>query len=525
MKFTRGVKLTVQHPYDRLQAAAPTLNSQGTRLQGQPLSRLSFNLDALWASQMETPGSVVSLPVVFPPRQQQFTSNQTGQTDQQILREIHLSFDQRQEGLGVMDRLSTTPGDLAQSDMDRYSMTIRLLERTPTVLGGATTVAQEVLRFTIPGTEAFGTVWYQTNPVVLSGLAVPLNPYKVYVLELAVPGLYTSDLTKEKLCQPSLSLSLVTESPWVERDKDTGGITPDIQNLPTIHRNQAQPDNLTLTIPAADSLIDATALTASFEAFDSRLRQGLGCGTSTTPGQASDLLPREQIGKDAFYSTIVVPLFHGYGDVRSRDMASVDLPYCPAPYTTAAIDRRMIPVPTGFTVHHVSAVQTLNSPVSTLPLHAAQGTEPSGAAIWHRVGVALCSGRDDNLAYTQVAYGAWQSPQAGQEIDRYQLSTALTPYWSLQHVPLQSVAPLNTSFYPTGQPFYLGKGDSTTSSRTQVANGGWTTPPTQGRESWLEVRWSIEDAVAGLNDPANPDDVRIGVGGHYVIISGIQQVF
>jgi hypothetical protein len=74
----------------------------------------------------------------------------------------------------------------------------------------------------------------------------------------------------------------------------------------------------------------------------------------------------------------------------------------------------------------------------------------------------------------------------------------------------------------------MGKGNSTTDTRSLTCDmppnapgvGPWIEPVTQGRENVLEVLWTKEDATLGLHLPAT--DVRIGVGGEWVILCGKQ---
>ena len=149
-------------------------------------------------------------------------------------------------------------------------------------------------------------------------------------------------------------------------------------------------------------------------------------------------------------------------------------------------------MPDNFCLHWAFAISSLLG-----------GTPNNSATLRDAVGVAISSGwRSDSYLFQQVAYREWPSPVGTADglIDR------------LQGVyEVVEVEPLRRS------PFFMGKGNQVTESRSSVGN-----PPvpsaTLGREQVAVIRWSKQDS-GGMFDEGS-DQLVIGRGGCWVLLCG-----
>lgn len=527
--FARGVKLTAQHVQTPTDAVASALSQSAVTGNLKPMPwRLSLHMPQLDSSAFEyqtgTPDqqSRVVIPFVLPPLQEDFDSSTWKQpTDQPVLTSISIGFDQRAEPYATTDLYSATEGLLTDTDMDRLTLTLDLLERTPTLLGGNETDYRVVHTVTLPGQELWGNLYARQNPMVIDEIRLPLNPYKVYALRLTAHGLYSTNVTTERLAFTSLLLSLSGEFPVVERDMNC-------PNSPTKTGLTRQTAPVTTPTLVPNAVIDGgTDIQALFQVFDNILSAKLRSGID----DESEIYPVEHLQEDAAYSIIAVPLY-GSGAIRCSDAATRGLPYIGvAPGLLPTADRRIIPVPTGFTLHHVVAVQNLNSyPCPLTRGYATFGTDASANTLWHKIGVNLLS-MGDTIATQQLAYLEFTNATLGsQRIDRF-MQNLQNPNYNLHHVPL--VSPVGTgnnqSYYLTGNPIYMGEANSTTANRNVISampeifgGGAPTLPATKGTENFVEIRWVMEDTVVGLGNPGTPSTVLVGTGGHFVYLIGKQ---
>lgn len=527
--FARGVLLTTQHvqtPADDVATAMANADVDGS-LQELPW-RMAFNLPWIDSSTMEYQTgtdqmqSCILLPFLVPPPQESFDSTSWQQpVNHPTLREISFSFDQRAEPYAVTDPYPSE-GYLTNTDMERYTITLELLERMPTILGGNETDFRCVYKVKIPGEEAFGNQFVRRNPYVINEMALPLNPYRTYILRLVAHGLYSTGVTTERLALPSLHLSLLGSYPTINRD----AFSP---NAPT--KTDLLPQTSTVTIPTLvpNAVIDGTTdLQTMFGVFDQLLANRLQSGIS----DESELAVAEQLDKDAAYSTIVVPMWNAVGQVRCSNADTAGLPYLAgvAPELDPTCDRRVIPVPQGFTVHHILVVQNLVSyPCPNTAGFAAFGQDNGANSLYHKVGVALLAA-NDHYAQQQVGYLEWTRPTIAHQVDFFRMN-GQDHSFRIHNMPL--VAPVGTnntqSFTLTGNPVYMGQANSTTDARNTIGQmpevfggGALVNPLTNGVENLLEIRWVIEDTVLGLANPATPNNVLVGSGGHYVILIGKQ---
>lgn len=654
--FARGVRLAVQH-FDTLTtiqtAASEAAITRSQEDQGRG--------DHLWvipwigAESAQAGLPVAILPFTVPPFQQKFAGQLDALTTERVLSdpqypimltELSLSFDQRAEPYAIVGPLSKSgAGQLTAADMTRYDMTLRLLERQPSLLTGENLLSSEVLNLVLPGVELFGGVTFRANPLLVQGLAVPLKPFAIYIWELSCPGLYSAagvdpGATVEQLALVSLTIKPTLQSPLLPRDKAGDfNVGPGIQNIPTTHAGVQVGTTIPLTVPAGGaSMLGRTVQSDLLGGFDLALRKRLDSGYGTDFGalgnvmQSADVSPHAMLNNDSHYQMIVVPMFGGQvrNSVRAEDVAGAGLPFCTPSslWKDPAFDARVIPVPDNFVLHHAFAVWNNYSPPADIvfvadvwtstvagapvagntarltigatnydypmvggdtlamiaiavaaaaaadPLYnvyasgvlvlcvaktattaviassflagagtflaahtrvgasrAGWGKRSASADYVQAIGIDIHSGMgSDGYAQQQVAYLSWAADNAAPwTLDQY--DPGGNPGYNLMQIPLvNDVVPwTDHSWFSSGLPFFMGRGNSNTQPRSQVgvmptAFGGagfvWPSATTAGGETNLEVRWSKVNAASGLAFGGDPDDVVVGAGGEFVLLVG-----
>ena len=313
--------------------------------------------------------------------------------------------------------------------------------------------------------------------------------------------------------------------------------------------------------------------------FSDKLRGGYN--------EFSQTYPTQPIKDDAAYEVITVPL--GSGFVHNRMSVRDDYPLAPyvsgSTFTAAGappayaenpyVDRRIIPIDSEMTIHHVivalnwtsDKIQVAYNPTAapageiayqpaTLPFNGANTAKYS-------VGVGMLTGpRADEFEYQQVAYSEFQpsttsfASAANGLIDCVKLDLPacrdMPTEWALISVPVRNQAALatpapaanGTGYWgfettPTwlkgqqGRPYFVGEGNTYTAARTPVgtAAGGAAdaTPLGQGQgcEQFLEVRLSVDPQAAVYNASMEylfpgygQGDIFLGYGGCWVYIIG-----
>ena len=222
----------------------------------------------------------------------------------------------------------------------------------------------------------------------------------------------------------------------------------------------------------------------------------------------------ENLTDNAGYKIIAVPM---WGNLRfdiTPSVVEANMPYAgTAPCTAMMTDRRIIPISNNFTVHHVVACAN----------YGKDDKYPATATFSHNVGVGIGSGlRSDLHTYQEVAYKSWQ-PYAphGAGILSYGidklgviLDDTLQDNWEMVGIPLVEITgQASTNYGQQGKPFFIGQSrfnrvaPDGTNVRTNVgeqpaAAGAGGTPNTAGQESFIEVRWGIQDTAGATNLPA-----------------------
>ena len=570
-RFARGVRATIEHVYDPLDdiatAAADVDELISNTVEDLGTSTVVWNVPYMrqWSA---APRSVADgmpdayMPFLMPPFQQQFNRATLAPPDYQVvLRDLSIAIDQRAEALGITSPDAATQGLLTACDMTRYTVTLKLYERSPWSLTGIATSdlssKTELLSLEVPGVEVFGNE-LTLSPFLQENLNITIKPFKVYFWEVYCPGLTpTNAVTEEELALVSFTLRATFTSPLTTRDSvnesEWGGTPPGIQNIPTKHNGDKTATTIPVSTPAADAIITGTDLQTAFHEFDETLRRrlpsgyGTGAGSLSNSMQAADAPPTELILDDACYHMIVVPMWSGQqqGGVKASQIGgSAVLPYmnwpvAGAPYARPCIDTRLIPVPDNFVLHHAFAVWNNYWPNSVLANNGerakiAGAPPPADPDYIQKIGIALNSGgRSDSYRYQQVAYFEWTAALSTY-VDYYQAffpsTQTLTDRFSIVQLPLvwPDVLWDDNSYEPSGQPFFMGTANSTTAARSNAGampgafgGGALDVPLTEGCERHLEVRWTKERSAGGTGlEGGVATSTRVGWNGEWVILCG-----
>ena len=218
-RFARGVKLTIQHvntPLDEIAREALNANIEGISEVMVP-TVVSYTIPIVDAQCDSTadPNIAGMLPLIVPPFQEQFDRTNLQVPDYPvILSSVSLSIDNRASQYAIVGvataqppyNSATDPGCLSAVDMGaRYSMTVRLLEKTPWILSGDTTQTSEVLKIEVDGSTTFAL---GNDAILLQDLNVRIQPYKAYWWEVSTPGLKPTDAAAEDaLCFVSWTMA------------------------------------------------------------------------------------------------------------------------------------------------------------------------------------------------------------------------------------------------------------------------------------------------------------------------------
>lgn len=546
-KLARGVKLQTGHIYTAVVSALANLTSNAGTGSGVEVDQMAqpsgpFTLH-LSVPTFDGKQKAFSIPFTLPAYQSDTiwaTGYQGVETPTFRVKSVGFSFDNGDELAGVgaymsdgfvppsPDRNKLIFGGLANCKLE-----VSLLE---TLQAGRGAVASA----DTSNQSRYATVWSSTipttaweaglNPVTFSEISADLSPLKTYILKVVAPDL---DGTPE--CRfPNLNIWLNLSTPLVRRDRHTAVGGEYVQNLPSAHNGLTQVTAITTTEPAAGSKITAEFSTANGDASD---------GVQTALGKVdklfrdklrgnynihSELPADENLTDNAAYKIIAVPM---WGNLRfdiTPSYVEDNMPYAgAAPCTSMMTDRRIIPISNNFTVHHVVACAN----------YGKDDRYPTAPTFSHNVGVGIGSGlRSDLHTYQEVAYKSWQpyGPYGAgilsYGIDKLgvTLDGTLMDNWEMVGIPLVEITgQASTNYGVQGKPFFIGQSRfnsvaNGTNVRTNVgeqpaAAGG--APNTAGQESFIEVRWGIQDTNGAAN--LTPADTVIAPRyGNWVYIIG-----
>jgi hypothetical protein len=494
-------------------------------------------------------------------------------TPQVFLDEITLGFDQKDAGAAIVSegdfvapgRLNAEANKSDYSTIQAYDFTVSLVEKSQKYFGGT----DELYRadrtiFSIPLEEVlFSGLERRENPLLIGDINQAINPYKTYAFVIHAPNLYktTGMQNVNYYAFISMTISMKFRTDLVNREEydTTSGKTP--QNFPTKDSNQAKRSRtligqaITITPPVAGDTItadDAKGVNTNYELIDRVFREKMRGGYNTF----GEVAGRQELDQDASYEVIAVPLMGNQVCGGIIDQLAGLAPYCDHTAAAAAqviADRRFIPIVRPLVIHHVILAWNWQKFKSyLLPTGIVATNAPSRApgapyasTFKCEIGVGALSGlRGDLRTYQSIAshtmtgpYGADGEPNASwsaTEIDRIRVGEASADVrvntvtglnighwdWGMHYIPIRGAAnPAGggSGYYSTDKPFFVGKGWSPVSGRTNVVNSaGSVAPITLGQEQVIEVRMRITDTTLGLQDNTNRN--LTGYGGHYVYL-------
>lgn len=532
--MARGVKMVTEQVYklpeDIAAALAAVTVDQSNIEKNAGLVELHFTLTALDRDYFVTTDTTIQylLPFCLPPLQESFSLLGAVESPRFRLEHLTFGFDTSCEAAAVTERHGT-PGMVDYAGAQALDLRLMLSEKAQWFSNQSTTQnwpEREVLNLPLPPT-AYADEVARLNPLVLADLAIDLDPYKTYVLSIAAPRLRS---TIGSYALPAVHLSLGIRAELVERDKGAG-----IQNLPS-HLGAQAGETVTISRPAKNTTIRANGSSGIVNGALWLVDQVLS--RKLTGGYSKDGRPsfKEHIKTDACYDVLALPFF---GNEKLRAVVASDptsLHYAGvAPYTAYTQDERRLPIYHPMTIHHVVAICNYARPADEFGV-LGPSQVPTSATLSNHVGVGIVA-TGDSAGYEQVAQLQWNGNQPTKNlIDRVvqcRNSPAVNGDWSheLRAVPLtMRAAEAGVGYYAQGKPFYIGKGSSMTTTRTNVGtrvSGGNAAPLTGGRESYLYARWAMIDTVGMSTTVAVPpgaaaanETTYVGYGGHWLLIFG-----
>ncbi len=520
-KLARGVKLQTGHIYTAVARALANLTSDAGTTVGVEVDQMAqpsgpFTLH-LSVPAFDGGQKAFSIPFTLPAYQSD-TIWATGYQDVETpifrVESVGFSFDSGDELAAVGGYATVDNNKLVFGGLSNCKLEVSLLETLQAGRGAIASTSDQSRYATVWSSTIPTTAWEAgLNPVTFSEISANLSPLKTYILKVVAPDL---DGTPE--CRfPNLNIWLNLSAPLVRRDRHAPASGEYVQNLPSVHNGTTQVTAITTIEPAPGSKITAEFSTVGGDASD---------GVQTALGKVdklfrdklrgnynihSELPADENLTDNAGYKIIAVPM---WGNLRfdiTPSVVEANMPYAgTAPCTAMMTDRRIIPISNNFTVHHVVACAN----------YGKDDKYPATATFSHNVGVGIGSGlRSDLHTYQEVAYKSWQ-PYAphGAGILSYGidklgviLDDTLQDNWEMVGIPLVEITGQSSTNYGVqGKPFFIGQSRfnsvaNGTNVRTNVgeqpaAAGG--TPNTAGQESFIEVRWGIQDTAGATNLPA-----------------------
>jgi hypothetical protein len=319
---------------------------------------------------------------------------------------------------------------------------------------------------------------------------------------------------------------LTFERLLVQRDTQTSLFSVQMQNAPI--PNAPNPTPLPLTLPSSNQVMVEAHTQGNVETLDAPVAKTLQAGWQPF----GEINPTEQLLADSSYSVILIPLWAGWEDARQQSINARGFPYTTGPgFLDPTADRRLCVVPDGFVLHHClwwRSMAGFPCPVTGgFPAPMVNVVAPSFSV---KAGLGLVQGWDtENTRYQQAAYLELTGISLSENtVDLLGQIVGMLPYLdgALHYVPLvyPNTDPSANGFYQTGKPLYIGRGNRKTVTRTPTADApntgaGYVTPVTDGQETHVEARWTIEDPVLGLAGGA-ADSYILGYGGGYLALVG-----
>lgn len=533
--LARGTKVVTEHMTSPMTQAAALVNNcafdRDNLVANRGTARVNFHvpqMDSNFWKYAKVVGNAVDfcLPFTLPPLQEFFDSNGIpgADTPNITLDEFTLSFDQRAESAAITDSHGNggDTGLIDYIDVTRLNLSVALVEKPQRKFSSAIgyTPEREVFSATIPQTAFAGTN-FRANPFILTSLGKALSPYKTYMLMISCPDLYIASGTQ--LVLPALSVSLKISHPLVTRDLVEDGT----QNIPN-HGGHKTPPTIVVPNPTSADVIRASTskgIQTGLNTLDNVMLNKLEGGYTWDSG----VPVYEEVETDSTYDVIMVPMWQNCPSevnaftsdtVIDPSTVQVVIPYLTgvSPYNGPTCDRRFIPLPFPFVIHHVMAIANYGYPGNAVT--GDNGNVPVGNSLTTAVGVGINSTlRSDYAGCSNVAYADWTpDTKSALTIDQIKArpgGTLTQGAYDFEILSVPLVGTGGTGYYPQGMPVYCGRATTANTNRTSL-NGGTAV---NGLEQFLECRWFIQD-TNGLENPTLPHSVYAGNGGNWIQIIG-----
>lgn len=516
-KLPLGVALEPSHVAGNLADVASMLSGNINADQRQQ-DQAPFSVSWFYA---QTAGAVLgtsaaeSLHFTLPPLQDEWNDKLVSDENMKsiTLDSVSLSFDMMNQG----KMIGSSTGLPSTTDMSSVNLRLYKLTNNPTTAVGVpeTLLITEVV---ITGEEILAG-FNTRNPSIIRDLGVSIDRFSIYEWRI------------DSVSAPLFSV-LIRASfshPVVQRDTAAvlgaalnGGVPVDAQNAPATALYNKDNDAITVTSPAADTLIQAdvpvTGVQTQIEAIDTKFRNKLVGGRSDR--YQSDLAfatdRKEQLVEDSGYFCMCVNLMKlGVPMINGTNANTYEVADATG---TMLWDRALIPISYPGTIHHVL--------IEAAGINDYMRLSPGTVALSTRrftVGVGLYKGvRVPNPTYQQVAY-------ATETLDSLTGNLLKNRLWSVPLVySTAGGAVAGKGFVTQGRPVYFGREltyDGTVPRENiadTVASSLAEAPPqTVGMENFIEVRLSYTRGAGHLTwHTGNVSDFAISNAGFNVYIIG-----
>jgi len=506
-RLARGVKLQVGHVYTAASSALANLTEKAGGVDGVVADQLAAP-DGPFTIHLSIPNfgaarKAASIPFVLPAYQDDsIWANLYPAEGTPVFKieDVGFSFDSHDElaavgGYGAADQDKAIFGGLSD-----YKVEVSILETEQKInASGYFNVSQ----------SRYSTVWSNTipaaaweaglNPHTYSEISAELSPMRTYILRVVAPDLDAP--APIVYAMPNLNIWLKLSTKMAPRDVHDPSGGKYVQNIPSVHDGAVQTTSITVTAPTPGDTITAdttvphdgiqTALGKVDKIFRDKLRGGYNIH--------SELPADENLTDGTAYKVIAVPMWGNLREDITTANVGVAMPYIgSSPHVAMMTDRRVIPISNNFTVHHVIACANYGDD----NLYPKRAAAPA-VSFTHNVGVGIGSGlRSDLHTYQQVAYLRWNPYGAvSHEIDtcHVTLDDTLNDFWEIVSAPVVHIAgEVSANYGPQGKPFFIGQARGLTIPRVDVGTtvgGSGGSPNTDGQESFIEVRWGIQDTT------------------------------
>ena len=508
-RLARGVKLQVGHIYTAVTSSLDNLTDKAGTSDGVVVNQMAAP-DGPFTVHLSVPNfdatqEATSIPFVLPAYQGDsiWTSSYSGEETQVFrIEDVGFYFDSHDEAAAIGGVTGAVPNQAVFEGISDYKLEVTILETRQTV-NGETNATQSryssVWAATIPA-----TAWEAgLNPQTFSEISAELAPMRTYVVRVVAPDL--DNVSANKYALPNLNVWMKLSTKLAPRDIHKPSNSEYVQNIPTPANGEVNNVAVTVTDPAPGDLISAEMDTSGGAAYDG-IQTALGKVDKIFRDKLkggynihSELPADENLTDGTAYKIIAVPMWGNLREDITTANVGVAMPYIgSSPHVAMMTDRRVIPISNNFTVHHVIACANYGDD----NLYPKRAAAPA-VSFTHNVGVGIGSGlRSDLHTYQQVAYLRWNPYGAvSHEIDtcHVTLDDTLNDFWEIVSAPVVHIAgEVSANYGPQGKPFFIGQARGLTIPRVDVGTtvgGSGGSPNTDGQESFIEVRWGIQDTT------------------------------